>query len=354
MSGLRFRVVFVVLAFVSTLLYAAPSSGAQQGATCGGLPATLTGPDGDDVLNGTAGNDVIVGLGGNDIIHGFGGRDILCGGPGRDRLFGGRQSDQLYGGDNGDLLKGESGIDMLFGEQGNDRLVGGAGDDWLSGGRGRVDRLYGRTGFDTCDDSQAGTTSTTCEILDVPGRMFVDEFNGSLQPGWGWLFEDGEWSLGDTPGTLEILAQDWPFNVPVRAAPDGPYRVSTLLHFRPTSNFQIAGLVVMGEQFDDRLVFGRAFCEPCGGHGAYIDSIENGQFVDNRVSLFDSAVADVYLSLVIDGRRYTGYYSEDGVNWTAVGSFTRRLPGGQVGLIAAQSKTATLTAQFESFTINDF
>ena len=247
MSGIQFRVVLVVLAFVSTLLFGVQSSGAQPRPTCGGLPATLTGTDGDDVLNGTAGNDVIVGLGGNDIIHGFGGRDIICGGPGRDRLFGGRQSDQLYGGDNGDLLKGESGSDMLFGEQGNDRLVGGAGDDWLSGGRGRVDRLYGRTGFDTCDDRQVPTVSTTCEILDVPGRIFVDEFNGSLQPGWAWFFEDGEWSLSDTPGTLEIVAQDSIFNVPFRNAPDGAYSISTLLHFRPTSNFQIAGLVVMGE-----------------------------------------------------------------------------------------------------------
>ncbi|HEY0398453.1 MAG TPA: hypothetical protein VGF00_08705, partial [Acidimicrobiia bacterium] len=41
--------------------------------TCLGLPATIVGTMGNDVLNGTPGNDVIIGLGGDDTINGLGG-----------------------------------------------------------------------------------------------------------------------------------------------------------------------------------------------------------------------------------------------------------------------------------------
>jgi Ca2+-binding RTX toxin-like protein len=57
---------------------------------CEGLPATLTGTDGNDNLLGTAGDDVIVALGGNDLVDGAGGDDIVCGGDGADVVNGTR------------------------------------------------------------------------------------------------------------------------------------------------------------------------------------------------------------------------------------------------------------------------
>lgn len=195
---------------------------------CDGLPATIVGTNGADVLDGTAGNDVIVGLGGNDVIRGFGGSDVLCGGPGRDRLFGGLQKDRLFGGENGDLLHGDAGADVLFGDQGNDRLIGGNGDDQLTGGRGNVDRLSGRNGRDLCLDSGAVTFRESCETstfeeferrkvppptsLDTTDVIFLGD---SVTAGFGFCgTEFGSLIPFLSCDTNEELADSWsPFRV---------------------------------------------------------------------------------------------------------------------------------------------
>jgi hypothetical protein len=48
-------------------------------AACNGMPATIVGTSGDDVLEGTDGDDVIQALDGNDVVFGRGGNDIICG-----------------------------------------------------------------------------------------------------------------------------------------------------------------------------------------------------------------------------------------------------------------------------------
>src|SRR4051812_15572614 len=48
---------------------------------CRGVPATIVGTPGDDVIQGTSGDDVIVAGAGNDFISGNGGDDLICGGP---------------------------------------------------------------------------------------------------------------------------------------------------------------------------------------------------------------------------------------------------------------------------------
>jgi predicted extracellular nuclease len=126
-------------------------------ATCNGLPATLIGTPGDDVIDGTNGDDVIVALGGNDTINGGNGNDVICGdggndtlngGNGIDLLFGGFGNDTLDGGHDPDTLNGGSGIDSLTGGNGDDILGGGAGNDTLSGNHG-VDSLTGGAGADS-------------------------------------------------------------------------------------------------------------------------------------------------------------------------------------------------------------
>ncbi len=354
MNALRTRSALVALALLSSVLVLAPRSlEAQQTHTCDGLTATIVGTDSADRIFGTEGDDVIVGLDGNDVIRGLGGNDTICGDNGRDRLFGGRGDDTLLGGLKNDILKGDQGRDSLFGNQGKDRLTGGGGGDRLEGGAGSVDRLWGRGGWDECIDPQGGTRADTCEVLDVPGRVFTDEFNGSLAAGWQWLFEEGDWSLVARPGTLQLVARDARQDIPLRDAPDGPYRISTLVQFEPDSDFQLAGLVVTGREFGDRLVFGRAFCGPCGGDGAFMDKMTGGEFDDNRISLLTTAGAELYLSLVFDGSTYSAYYSEDGSVWILVGSFTHDLTNGSVGLYAGQATVAPRTARFDYFTINE-
>jgi Ca2+-binding RTX toxin-like protein len=89
---------------------APPPSGAAP-PTCKGIPATIVGTSGNDVLSGTPGRDVIVGMTGNDKLSGLAGNDLICGGKGKDKLIGGKGKDTLIGG------------------KGKDTLIGGAGKD---------------------------------------------------------------------------------------------------------------------------------------------------------------------------------------------------------------------------------
>lgn len=67
--------------------------------TCGGLPATIVGTPGNDVLNGTNGRDVIHGLSGNDTLNGNNGNDALDGGAGTDTCNGGSGADTAASGE---------------------------------------------------------------------------------------------------------------------------------------------------------------------------------------------------------------------------------------------------------------
>ena len=122
--------------------------------TCFGIPATIIGTEGDDVLYGTTGDDVIVGFGGNDTIDGGSGNDLICGGDGNDTLYSNSGNDKLDGGNGNDILNGGSGNDALVGGAGNDTLNGESGNDELDGGEG-FDILTGGSGVDTCAGGEA-------------------------------------------------------------------------------------------------------------------------------------------------------------------------------------------------------
>lgn len=115
---------------------------------CRGVPATIVGTDGDDVLTGTDSVDVIAGLAGNDTINALAGNDLVCGGDGddtinsgdgADRVYSGNGNDTVDGGNQSDRLYGGAGDDNLLGSGGNDKLRCGAGVDTADGGPGRND-----------------------------------------------------------------------------------------------------------------------------------------------------------------------------------------------------------------------
>lgn len=174
---------------------------------CDGHDVTISGTDGDNLIEGTEEADVISGGPGNDVINGRGGIDRICGGPGNDRLtgpgsqagpgdpyerlLGGRGRDTAFfaGATNGvvaylrrrgtnhegvfksaglgggrlidienlegtlfdDSLHGDSGANDLWGGAGDDTLKGRDGNDRLSGGPGE-DTADGGGGTDRCDD----------------------------------------------------------------------------------------------------------------------------------------------------------------------------------------------------------
>lgn len=116
--------------------------------TCRGVPVTILGTRGNDVLVGSGGPDVIAGFGGDDTIFAFGGRDLICAGGGRDHVGAGTAADRVFAGSGGDRLLGRGGPDLLRGSAGNDTLKGNRGADRLRGGSGS-DRCLGGAGRDS-------------------------------------------------------------------------------------------------------------------------------------------------------------------------------------------------------------
>jgi Ca2+-binding RTX toxin-like protein len=121
-----------------------------------GIPAFLSGGEGNDTLIASGGaRAVLLGGGGNDLLQGSAGQDLLVGGMGADRLHGGRGDDYLVGNavsaeeDLAGLLAGaygsllaDSKADVLWGNDGADRFV-------VLGVEGpKPDRLKDREGGD--------------------------------------------------------------------------------------------------------------------------------------------------------------------------------------------------------------
>lgn len=172
------RLTLPLLAFALLASLASPVSADEPAAQCMGLPVTIHGTAGDDLLEGTPGVDVIRGFGGDDVIHGRDGDDVICGGGGDDEIHGGRGadliaggkgSDLIYGGSDDDLIRGGDAGDVIHGGRGGDEILGRAGDDRLHGDQGD-DVIRGGSGFDIAeggvgDDKCASAEwSILCEL----------------------------------------------------------------------------------------------------------------------------------------------------------------------------------------------
>lgn len=191
---------------------------------------------------------------------------------------------------------------------------------------------------------------------------WTDDFDSSsLHPLWSWVNEDPtKWSLTENPGFLRILTH-WggigERNLLLQSAPTGDFEIGTRLIFTPTNNFQIAG-VVLYQDNENYLVLGRAYCDAppptCVGNGIYFDRVEGGSFVGSNFVTSTTAQGEAYLRVVREGGTYSGYYSEDSVSWTLIGSHTAS--GGVVlsgvGLTAAQDLEALeVPADFDFFEV---
>ncbi|UUY05701.1 hypothetical protein LRS13_09325 [Svornostia abyssi] len=95
-----------------------------------GIPVTVDGGTGDDMLRGAAFGEI---------------SETLIGGAGNDKITGGAADDVLRGGEGDDELEGQAGSDQLFGEGGNDKLRGDGYRDQFA------DVIDGGAGFDNTD-----------------------------------------------------------------------------------------------------------------------------------------------------------------------------------------------------------
>jgi regulation of enolase protein 1 (concanavalin A-like superfamily) len=215
--------------------------------------------------------------------------------------------------------------------------------------------------------SKPGPTPTNTPVPKLPTTtptlgssiVFHDDFGGTLADDWGLVREvSTHWSLTAKPGFWRItlqpggtgnLATQPPNNVLLRKAPGGNFEIATLVYFTPTSNYQFAGLIIYQDD-SNAVQFGRAFCnvaDICVGNGIYFDNTQSGKNYATAIS----NPSKVYLRLQREGTTYTGYYSEDGTNWTMVGQHTNNLNSLRVGLIATQAYESETTADFDYFTI---
>lgn len=191
--------------------------------------------------------------------------------------------------------------------------------------------------------------------------LFRDDFDGKLGEGWSWIAEDAtHWNLTDTPGFVRIIAQRGaiggdaePRNFLVRAAPAGNFEIETHLIFEPTSNFQIAGLLIYEAQ-GKALQFGRAFArcnfpDFCKDNALYFDN-PTQQGLPNFVTPISNP-SNVWLRLRREGNVYKAFYSEDGSQWTGIGQHTASITPVYVGLIADQAFEEEKPADFDYFLI---
>jgi len=137
------------------------------------------------------------------------------------------------------------------------------------------------------------------------------------------------------------------------------FELRTRVTFAPTSNYQIAGLVIY-QDTNNYLMLGRAYCDAvpptCLGNAIYFERIEGGAAVGGNFATSTASQDEVYLRIVRRDTTYSGYYSEDGDSWTLVGNHisSGATELSRVGLTAAQDlDDMRIPADFDFFCVID-
>ena len=196
------RLARLTVAIVVALTALVPAAAGAAVPACRGVPATIVGTHGPDVIHGTNGRDVIVGLSGDDIIRGHDGDDLICGNWGNDRLYGGNGKDRLYG---------DPGDDALRGKAQDDYLSGGWGNDWLYGGWG-TDVGKAGPGSDVCKTN----TEVNCE-MDVRWGHEPEEWRPLVEEHFGALADEAM-------GVMACESNGEPFAVNPRSGASGLFQ----------------------------------------------------------------------------------------------------------------------------------
>jgi beta-xylosidase len=208
------------------------------------------------------------------------------------------------------------------------------------------------------DPNQSITEISATESATDP-NYFRDDFDATLGAGWQWLNEDPDnWSLSAVPGTLQInvdgghVSDETIRNLLLRQAPAGNFQIETKVTFKPTADFQFAGLIVY-ESPPNLIQAGRAFCDlpdVCVGEGLYVDYYNNGNFVTPN---FAAAYTDrdAHLRLVRQGDTYTFQSSSNGSEWILRGGTVSTMNPLQIGLVAGQNTGDLVPALFDYFEV---
>jgi beta-xylosidase len=198
------------------------------------------------------------------------------------------------------------------------------------------------------------TPTLTATPTEIP--VFWDDFSGGFLADWGWIREnDALWSLDSEPGYLRIVltGDTPPRNLLVRDVTHENFQIMTHVKFKPTSNYQFAGLLVYQDE-KTMLTLGRAYCDRrnvCVGNGIYFDALQNGQSLVKNYGTDTQIKDEAYLRIDKNGMKFTGYYSENGTDWMMIGEHEVSIIDPRVGLITANSFIVGMTALFDYFTL---
>ncbi|HHS98256.1 MAG TPA: hypothetical protein ENK08_10265 [Chloroflexi bacterium] len=190
-------------------------------------------------------------------------------------------------------------------------------------------------------------------------KIFTDEFEGELEPGWTWLNEDPtHWSL-EQSGALRIVPQPADLgrleevpNVLLRPAPESHFDLITQVSFAPTAEGQAAVLLIQTEE-GEIISLIRGYCDDlpaCVGSGiCFATTLPDCAPVGLP---FDEETATLMLRR--SGNSYIGYVLDEG-EWVEVGRCYGMLTPVRVGLTAINGSDAQDTPEtpvdFDSFTL---
>jgi len=191
-------------------------------------------------------------------------------------------------------------------------------------------------------------------------HFFRDDFNGALDAGWGWVREDPQnWNMTALPGSLQInvaggyvAAQTNP-NLLLRPAPEGNFQIETQITFRPTQNYQFAGLMIYDND-SNFIQAGRGYCSSagCPGAGLYMDHYKKGIVVKPDFGQPYKEIDPLLLRLSRRETTYTFEASTNGKVWFIVGSHTSEMMPLQIGLVTGQRlRGQNIPATFEYFEV---
>ena len=203
-------------------------------------------------------------------------------------------------------------------------------------------------------------TPTASLTLTPDPKFFRDEFNGALDSEWSWVREDPEnWSLTALPGALQInvaggyVSEETNPNLLLRPAPEGDFQIQTQLIFRPTRNYQFAGLIIY-EDSSNFLQAGRSYCDStgCAGSGLSMDLYINGDVIPPDFGQSYREFDPLLLRLSRQGDSYTFEASTNGKVWFLIGKHTSEMNPLQIGLVTGQRmRGENLPATFEYFEV---
>jgi beta-xylosidase len=167
------------------------------------------------------------------------------------------------------------------------------------------------------------------------------------------------WSLIEVPGALQINVERGYVpahsnsNLLLRSAPEGNFQIETKISFRPTDNFQFAGLIIY-ESDSNFVQAGRQFCSAVGciGDGLYMDTYRKGLVVKPGVGHSYTKSDPILLRLSRRASSYTFEASTDGKVWFSIGGLTNDMNPLQIGLVAGQTlEGKVLPAAFDYFEV---